>query len=285
MVNIGYRAARIQGNLVRFLYSAALPWIIKRQIPQTQNVQIAVYSFSCDRDLPEQVASIRSFIRYVGIPKKFIVISDGSYSEESCTLLCQIHPCVNVINWKDLVKDNIPNFILDWALNHPHRPTSAMWKRMAVFLSISIEQPTLYTDADILFFPGAEEINNLCQLDKSPAWYLPDITPALDKRLVLQDSDNLNPVNAGFFLLNKQLSWEKALTRVVKFVDLPIFHTDQSVVHLAMHDTGAKPLSREKFVLSLEDQCVYPDHYAKPEISIRHYVSPVRHKFWMNVKN
>lgn len=285
MVNIGYRAARMQGNFLRFLYNAAIPWIVNHSILQTRYVHMAVYSFSCERDLPEQVASIRSFIRYVGIPDKFIVISDGSYSAEACKLLRQINSCVDVLMWKDLVKGNVPKYILDWALNHPHRPTSAMWKRMAVFLSLSIEQPILYTDADILFFPGADQIIELCDLDETPAWYLPDLAPALDERLILQDADLLNPVNAGFFLIKQQLKWEKALTRVVQFVDSPIFHTDQSVVHLAMHDTGAKALSCDKFVLTLDDQCVYLDHYAKPEIAIRHYVSPVRHKFWMNVKN
>jgi hypothetical protein len=36
-------------------------------------------------------------------------------------------------------------------------------------------------------------------------------------------------------------------------------------------------------VLQLDDQFVYADWYAGPQIVLRHYVGPVRHKFWMSL--
>ena len=38
-----------------------------------------------------------------------------------------------------------------------------------------------------------------------------------------------------------------------------------------------------KNVLQLDDQFVYSDRYAKPAIALRHYVNPVRHKFWTSL--
>ena len=67
MVNVGYHTARIQGKMMRSLYQAVLPQIVKLPISQTQKIPISVYALSCERDLPEQVASLRSFIRYAGI--------------------------------------------------------------------------------------------------------------------------------------------------------------------------------------------------------------------------
>ena len=47
-----------------------------------------------------------------------------------------------------------------------------------------------------------------------------------------------------------------------------------------MHANGAVALDPGKFVLQLDDQFIYRDRYASASIAIRHYVNPVRHKFW-----
>ncbi|MBD2594135.1 hypothetical protein H6G74_07295 [Nostoc spongiaeforme FACHB-130] len=283
MVNIGYHTARFQGQITSNIYRKLVDKISGLPIKQSRRVNTNVYAFSCERDLPVQVASIRSFIRHVGIPDKFIVISDGSYTVHSRKILCQINSCVEVIDWKDLANQNIPGYIFDYALNHPHRPTMAMWRRLAVFMSLSIDKPTICTDADILFFPGATDLIDLCEREDKYAWYLPDCKPSLDERILLDENDKLNPVNAGFFILKTQLDWLKPLERVAKFVDSPIFYTDQTIVHLAMHNAHAKALAEDKYIINVDDQFIYPDRYAAKHIALRHYVNDVRHKFWFNV--
>ncbi|BAY13428.1 hypothetical protein [Calothrix sp. NIES-2098] len=283
MVNFGYHTAKFQGQFIRSIYTKLIDKVVHTPLSQNRRVNITVYAFSCERDLSLQVANIRSFIRHVGIPEKFIVISDGSYSSESSRLLCQINSCVNVIEWKDLLQGDIPKYVLDYALHHPNRAIQAFWKRLAVFMSLSIEQPIIYTDADILFFPGAGEIINLCQLEDNCAWYLPDCQASLDERILLDDAEKINPVNAGFFLLKRQIDWQKPLERAAQLIDSPIYFTDQTLVHLAMHNAQAKPLDRDKFILSVDDQFMYTDLYAKGQIAMRHYVSDIRHKFWLNL--
>lgn len=283
MVNIGYHAARFQGQFIRSVYTKAINQIVDFPIRQNRRVNINVYAFSCERDLSLQIANIRSFIRHVGIPDKFTVISDGSYSSESSRLLCKINPCVDVVEWKDLIKGDISKHVLDYALNHISPSIKAFWKRLAVFMSLSIEKPIIYTDADILFFPGAEKIIHLCQSDDKFPWYLPDCQASLDERILLDDAEKNNPVNAGFFLLKSQLDWQKPLERVAELIDSPRYFTEQTVVHLAMHNSQGKPLNRDKFVLETDDQFMYLDIYAKNQIAMRHYVSDIRHKFWLNL--
>lgn len=283
MVNIGYHTAKLQGQFIRSFYTKAINQIVHFPIRQTRRADITVYSFSCERDLSIQVASIRSFIRHVGIPNTFTVISDGSYSLNASRLLCRIHPCVDVIEWKDLLQGDIPKHVLDYALHHSTPSIRAFWRRLAVFMSLSVEQPIVYTDADILFFPGAEEIINLCLSEDSFAWYLADCQASLDERIILDDAEKLNPVNAGFFLLKKQIDWTIPIERVAQLVDSPKYFTEQTVVHLAMHNAQAKPLNRDKFVLENDDQFMYRDIYAKNHIAMRHYVNDVRHKFWVNL--
>lgn len=61
MVNIGYHAAKIQGKFLRSVYKSSLSNLVSFPIKQNRQVPIKVYALSCERDLPEQVASLRSF--------------------------------------------------------------------------------------------------------------------------------------------------------------------------------------------------------------------------------
>lgn len=279
MVNIAYRAARVQGNLFRNFYKAALPWIVNMPIQQTRKVQMAVYYFSCERDLPEQVASIRSFIRYVGLPEKLIVISDGTYSPESCTLIRKINPCIDVVSFEKFIKKNLPKSVYTYANIHP------LGKKLAVLASIPIEQVTIFADSDILFFPDAGNLVSLTKsLDQLPL-YLPDCVPALDERILFSSSEKSNPINSGFILLYKPLDWNFALKRLEQVAENPHYFTEQTILHLAVHNNQGIALPHNQFVVSLDDQCIYKDKYAGKKIVLRHYVNPVRHKLWLNVRN
>ena len=89
MPNFGYHLARWKGNALRKLYRALLPIIVRRRINPPRDLPLRVFAYSNEEMLPEQVRSIRSFIRNVGRPKNFTVISDGSHSERSVRLLEQ----------------------------------------------------------------------------------------------------------------------------------------------------------------------------------------------------
>jgi hypothetical protein len=276
MANIGYHSARIQGQVNRSIYRAALPWLVKLPIEQTRIIPVAVYAFSCERDLPEQVASIRSFIRYVGVPDSFTVVSDGSYSRGSRHLLSKISSCVNVLDLNDIVNNSLHKFVYDYASQHP------LGKKLSILMSMPIEKPTIYADSDILFFPGADTIINIAQLGDQKRWYLPDCAFALDARL-LDDSERAAPVNSGFMLLKQPLDWDIPLERLERIAGRSNYFTEQTMVHLAMHNNKAIPLCSSKFIVALDDQFIYSDKYADNSIALRHYVNPVRHKIWCQI--
>jgi hypothetical protein len=278
MVNVAYHTARIQGDITRSLYKAILPQIAKIPIQQTQKLPVTVYALSCERDLPEQVASIRSFIRYVGIPEQFIVISDGSYTKQSCNLLCQLHPCIQVIPIDKLIRNDLPQAVYDYAAQQ------AMGKKLAALLSLSIDGPTIYTDSDILFFPGATNLADLIVSADHYSRYLPDCANKFDERVIYNDCENLNPINAGFILFKDYLDWDFALERLLKLKELNNYFTEQTLVHLTLHHNHALPLDSKIYVLSVTDQFIYPDQYASSQIALRHYVNDVRCKFWFNMK-
>ena len=212
----------------------------------------------------------------MGIPNQFTVISDGSYTESSCNLLRQIHPCVEVLPLEQLKRTDLPKCVYDYAAQH------SMGRKLLTLLSLPIQGATIYTDSDILFFPGASDLVNLTNSDNSSSLYLPDCAK-MDERVIYDDLEKLNPVNGGFIIFKEPLDWSLALERLSKLKELNHYFTEQTLVHLTMHYNQAKPLCSKRYVLNVEDQFIYPDKYASQEIALRHYVNDVRHKLWLNV--
>ncbi|MBE9008019.1 hypothetical protein IQ259_23900 [Fortiea sp. LEGE XX443] len=277
MVNIGYHTARIQGQIIRHIYTRFIDKISSFPIKQTRQIGITIYSFSCERDLPEQVASIRSFIYNIGIPERFIVISDGSYSDSSCKLLRRIHPCVDIIPFTKLLRHDLPQCVTNYAQLHP------MGKKLAALMSIPVNGATIYTDSDILFFPGGVDLINFTNLHEISCYYLPDCSASLDERLIYDECEKLQRVNAGFLLFKNELDWSLAIERLDKLQEQPIYFTEQTIVHLTVNHNQGKPFCSQKYILNVEDQFIYPDKFASSKIALRHYVNDVRHKFWLNV--
>src|SRR5438067_11274998 len=109
MPNYGYHLARAKGRAVREIYRASMR--ILPTIEPSRSFPLEVFSYSGEAALPEQVASIRSFLRHVGRPAMFNVVSDGSHSQSSKRLLQEIDSCVSVRDAGDWVPKDFPENI------------------------------------------------------------------------------------------------------------------------------------------------------------------------------
>jgi hypothetical protein len=165
----------------------------------------------------------------------------------------------------------------DYFANHP------TGKQLALIMSLPRERPALYLDADVLFFPGAVALADLLHNYDAPALYLRDCQAAGDERLLRDPAEAADPVNTGVIFFCQKLDWSSAIERLQQLGGAPNFFTNQTVTHLAMHSNGARPLDPAKFVLQLDDQFQFADRYANDSIILRHYVNPVRHKFWEQI--
>ena len=273
-MNVTYHSARLEGKIARAFYRAALPMIVRHGRRIARELPLDVFAYSGENTLPEQVASIRSFLAHAGRPKQFTVVSDGSYTAASMELLEKIDSCVRVEKTRPILPPELPDATRSYLTEHP------TGKQLALLMSLPTNGPTLYTDSDVLFFPGARELANLSQRASVSAFYLVDYHFSGDERLVLDPAEKQSPTNTGFILLFRKLDWSHALERLRMLSGPPNFFTNQTVTHLCMHANGAVALDPGKFVLQLDDQFIYRDRYASASIAIRHYVNPVRHKFW-----
>ena len=277
MPNYGYHLARAEGNATRTIYRAVLPAIARRRIPGGAPLSLRVFAYSGETSLPEQIASIRSFLKYVGRPKRFTIISDGTLSTRGAELLKSLDPVVSISDFAEWVPKNLPATIYPYLTTHP------TGKQLALIMSLPVQGPTLYLDSDVLFFPAATELIRIAENGGAPAFYLPDCLLSADERLFRGEIEKAKPVNTGVLFFFERLDWTLALRRFLELDGLPTFFTNQTMTHLTMHANGATALDHRKYVLQLDDQFVYPDLYANRSLVLRHYVNPVRHKFWMAV--
>jgi hypothetical protein len=272
--NVSYHSARLEGKIARNFYRAALPTIVRRRVRVPRALDLDVFAYSGESSLPEQAASIRSFLTYAGRPKQFTVLSDGSYSARSIALLEKIDNCVRVQQTAPPLPSGLPEKVTSFFENH------FTGKQLALIMSLPITGPALYSDADVLFFPGAHELAHLAQTQSTSAFYQADYQFSGDERLVRNETEKKYAANMGFLLLFAKLDWTLGLERLRAFDGVPNFFTTQTVTHLCLHANGARAFDPAKVVLKLDDQTIYRDKYANPSLIVRHYVNPVRHKFW-----
>jgi hypothetical protein len=277
MPNYGYHLARFQGTILRRLYRAFLPIIVHRRIHPLRSIALDVFSYSGETALPEQIASLRSFFRHVGRPKSFTVVSDGSYSDRSVRLLEQLDPTVSVQLSILPPPDQLPEEFRQYLITH------ITGKQLALIMSLPANGPALYVDSDVLFFPAAADLVMRAATKNVPAYYLADCQFSGDARLLRNSNEQKDPVNTGLLLLFEKLDWSLGIDRFLKLEGKPNFFTNQTITHLTMHANGARPFDPVKYVLQLDDQFIYPDRYAGAALALRHYVNPVRHKFWTSL--
>jgi len=277
MPNLGYHLARLHGSIVRSLYRIFLPLIVRRPVRACGSIALEVFSYSGESALPEQIASIRSFLRHVGRPARFTVVSDGSHSKRGVSLLERIDQVVSVRMAMEPPPADLPEKLRTYLADHP------TGKQLALIMSLPEKEPALYVDSDVLFFPSAQDLSARARASGVSAYYLEDCQFAGDARLLRGASEQADPVNTGALLLLKKLDWSVGLARFLEMADSPNFFTNQTITHLVMHANGARPFDPAKYILRLDDQFVYPDRYASAALALRHYVNPIRHKFWTSL--
>lgn len=279
----GYHLARLHSRLAKEYYERRLPALAARPLPQRPPVDAAVFAFSGEHDVAEQVASIRSFLTWVGVPRRFTVVSDGSHSPRSRRALQAIHPVVDTVDFREFVRpDAVPARVMRLAQRDP------MAKKLAVELSLPFDGATLYTDSDVLFFARGERLAEVLARPGG-ARYLLDCHPTLDPRLLERAPGGRatvrSPVNAGFWLSDRPLPWEAALEALERCFGEPTFRfqgiTEQTVVHLALHAAGARPLDPATFVLEVDDHFNYRSNYREDAMALRHFVKGTRHLLWL----
>ena len=276
----GVVAGYLRGHRLRRTYAARLAVVAPGAPAAPHAVAADVVSFSSERDLPEQVASLRSFLAYAGVPRRWTVASDGSHTPASRALLRSIHPCVAVRDWTELAGDRVPDAVRRAAERHP------LGRKLALLTGLEITRTTITVDADVLFAPGARALASELTVEGSRPRYQRDCFTVLDERIVTA-AEQAAPTNTGFLVLHRPLPFGRGVAALERLLGDPAFFredgawAEQAVVHLALRDAGGVALDPARYVIRGDDVLRYGELDADAPRVMRHYAGPTRSMFWL----
>ena len=148
--------------------------------PTDKVVDFDVFSFSGAGSFEDQLLSLYSFVYYSGIPAKWIIYSDKSYTQEHIDILKREFPFVTIADWDFHNKHAANKMIQDYA------EVSHMAMKLYVIISHPYERQTIYSDSDIVFYKHIAHYFNSSAL-RNGLWYVPDslgnVTSFFDKKI------------------------------------------------------------------------------------------------------
>ena len=258
------------------------------KINQKKLIAMEVASFSSCNDFPEQVLSLLSFIRNVGIPIKWTIYSDGSHTDKQKKQITSDFEFVTiksvdfkgVTSLEDLCSEDLKpyhTYILDYANNH------AFGKRLFYYLNHPLNHPTLFIDSDILFYEKANIFETLISENpRANGWFMPDILwGCLDSRYKATHCEQMYQVNAGLmFVINKFENYKKSLDFYKILKSKYEYFSEQTIINILLKDNSFMPLTPKTFILDAGDQFDFLYLYKPKQMAVRHYTGPVRHKMW-----
>jgi hypothetical protein len=261
-----------------------LPSILKGM--GKKDILIEIASFSSSRDFYEQVLSILSFLRYVGVPICWTVYSDGSHNDRQINLLTSNFAFVRVVkeDWvntekrKSLLKPELlayKDHLLEYARNKP------LGRKVFYYLNHPIKHPTLFLDSDVLFYTKASALQLILN-EEAKGWYLPDAGwGCLDSRYLKNTGEQAYQLNGGVVLVNKEFENIKDGLEFLGSLNFEYeYFTDQNIFHILSRCNSFLPLDPRIFILNSEDQFDFSYVFPRDTMALRHYTGPVRHKMW-----
>jgi hypothetical protein len=234
----------------------------------TKRLDLNVVSFSGKKQFHDQLYSIVSFYKNIGIPNQWTVYNDGTYTENEIREL-----------------NKIPNLILKNVSNKMNIIPTEVFIKFPTLLKIIIldeidpsTTTTLFTDSDILFYSG---FNSYLPSFKKDNWYLVDEGNGYFDDDYVSGNDQ-QPLNLGFLVLNVKLD----LSGVFQYIrekylsDKLGYWTDQTAFDILARKQNFKALPKTDFIVGGKDAFTFSHSSDYSKISLRHFVGPVRHKMW-----
>ena len=240
--------------------------MILSKIP-SKEIDVDIVSMSGSKYFYDQLLSLFSFYYNVGTPSSFTIYNDGSYTSEQIALLSRIkNVCV-----KDF-------YIEKYCNEFKLFPTL---KKIYILQQLIPKQTTFFSDSDILFFPSFSKNINLlrqynCYLVDENNFYFDEFMP--------NDINIDFPLNLGFLVLNSTPNWSIVNEYIDKRIAEKKLHywTDQTAMHILAIKEKFWALPKKEFVVGGKDAFKTKDVADYSEISLRHFVGPIRHKMWQH---
>lgn len=268
LVRSGLRQLRVSYDWRAQLESARAQYL-DRPVP------VVLATITGKVDFPGIVPMLTGFLMRVGRPERIVVVDDGKLRPAERECILSISPLVEFVT--PSIDPSLP--AADELVAYGHR--DAMGKKLALLIELTTDGdlPVAYVDTDVWFSENCGAYVDLLTAPVTHPWFMEDRSEvSLDSRVL---PEHLPHVNSGFLVLPPSIDWTDALRRSQELLAAPEWFTEQTVVHRALHQHGARILPPDEFVLAWDDQYSPHDRVHDRRVAVRHYVNPVRHKYWV----
>lgn len=235
---------------------------------EANKINIELMSFSGFGGFWDQIFSMMSWVKNVGVPKRWIIYSDKCHSEEQKSIFSKF-PFVTYSDWdvnyeNDLGSDT-SNF--SWQI-----------KKFISFSKHFYQGTTIFSDSDILFYPS---FKNYLPIIKQGNWFLPEPSEAHVIKSANEEKKAMYNFNAGFFILEKQLDFSPAISYLYSEAAWDDYFSDQEALNIIIHNLDhVDILDPRVFYLTVNDHFKISHASNYENIAMRHFVGPVRQKMW-----
>ena len=240
----------------------------KLSFDKEKNLDLEIISFSGYGGFWDQVLSIISFVKNVGIPRRWIIYSDKCNSEEQKNIYSKFPFVVHTdwdVNYKGEFGANKDNF--QWQL-----------KKFVSFSKHHYNGTTIFTDSDILFYPLFKNYLNIINKGN---WFLPEPPDAQDSKKSASEKGSMYSFNAGFFILDGNIDFTPAIQYMSSDAAKSEYFADQEALNIIIQNLDQiNILDPRIFYLTVNDHFTISHAISYEKIAMRHFVGPVRQKMW-----
>jgi hypothetical protein len=235
-------------------------------------INFEMISFSGATAFEDQLLSIYSFVHYAGVPIKWIIYSDGSYTQTHTDIFKREFPFVALVNWDVNSKNTNEELLKDYISKY------GTAKKVTLIAGHQYVNPTIFIDSDIVFYPNIAAYLNNPLLSKG-LWYVPDAIGNVS-HFIAETKDSIYPFNFGMLIMDGSFNFDDVYSYLEALKGQYAYFSDQSAFEYAFRKQGAQILDPRQFIIDTEDQFDFSMKYHPGDMAMRHYTGPIRHKMW-----
>jgi len=243
------------------------------------NVKIEIVSISGKNQFCDQILSIISFIVNIGIPQKWTLYSDGSYTEEEFEIFKYLFGTFIEINHWDSLNNNFlskPDVLKEYALK------LGIGKKTYVVFNHRSKLPFLFADSDIVFYSKFKDYLHLFAEQGLNYYMAENDWVTLDSFYMNNYKRDMFQTNSGLLFINPDFNWNTGVDYLIKISKLNSFEffTDQTSIHISLKKNISEVFDPRFFCVDMRDHFWFNVFDGRKKIAVRHFVGPIRHKMW-----
>ena len=239
---------------------------------QLKEINFEIISFSGAKGFEDQVLSIYSFLYYAGVPIKWTLYSDKSYTQEQKDILKKKFSFVSITDW------DVNNYCSNSKILNDYLKICGLAKKLTAIISHPYFQQTIYLDSDIILYKNISFYLSSGLLNKG-LWYASDTLGNVNDYFN-STKESLYPLNSGLLILNDTFNADDIFYYFENLNGKYEYFSEQSSFEFAFRRQDANILDPRQFINDPCDQFDFNIKFDPRNIAMRHYTNPVRHKMW-----